>query len=142
MEIGPQVELCPAHPAIQHTSIRKLVGSEVHHRPAQLCICTSQIRFGQLFDAVVRQPGHPFDRQVNLIYPQSFGYFGHVEEAVGQMLQIAVPCLHTLGGVGKQHHALFRNHRIYPVFRPGSFRYRRFPPVRFLGNAVPNIIQD
>ena len=42
-----------------------------------------------------------------------FRYFGHVEEAVGQMLQIAVPCLHTLRGVGKQNHALFGNHRIY-----------------------------
>ena len=83
MEIGPQVELCPAHPTVQHTSIRKLVGGEVHHRPAQLCVCTSQIRFGQFFDTVVRHPDHPFGRQVNLIYPQSFGYFGHVEEAVG-----------------------------------------------------------
>ena len=142
MEIGPQVELLPAHTAVQYASVRELVGSKTHHRPAQLCVRTPQIRFGQLFDAVVRQLRHPFGGQIHLVYPQSFGYFGHVEEAVGQMLQIAVACLHSFRGVREQHHSLFGGHCIHPVSRFGKFRCRSFPSVRFPGNAVPNIIKD
>ena len=32
MEVGPQVELFLAHTAVQYASVRKLVGSEAHHR--------------------------------------------------------------------------------------------------------------
>ena len=48
---------------VQYTSVRKLVGSEAHHRPAQLCVCTSQIRSGQLLNAVVCQFRDVYKRQ-------------------------------------------------------------------------------
>ena len=142
MEVGPQVELFLAHAAVQYASVRKLVGSEAHHRFPQLPVRAPQIRFGQLFDAVVCQFRHPFGWQIQLVYPQCFGYFSHVEEAVGQMLQITVPGLHSFRSVREQHHALFRSHGIHPVFRSGSFLHRHFPFVRLPGNTVPNIIQD
>ena len=142
MEIGPQVKLCPAHTTVQYTPVRKLVGSEAHHRPAQLCVRTPQIRFGQLFDTVVCQFRYPFGRQVYLVYPQSFRYFGHVEEAVGQMLQITVTCLHSFRSVREQHHPLFGGHGIHPFFCSGSFRCCHFLPVRSPDDTVPNIIQD